>query len=142
MSLGWERCSESMLHMCGRHGPVHGGAVMDSTCGNPVASPCDLAAQQRHRSCPTTFVLCLINSGKGTCPFISALGTQSRGLGWRGGLRAGGGIPLLQNPALITTCLLHGFHPRGWHGLQTRAMGEASEMKSAFVPTLENEKPW
>lgn len=57
-------------------------------------------------------------------------------------MRGGGGIPLLQNPALITACLLHTFHPHGWHRLQTRAVGEASKIKSTFIPTLANEKPW
>lgn len=34
-------------------------------------------------------------------------------------------IPLLQNSALITACPLHDFHPHGWHGLETTAMGES-----------------
>lgn len=75
MSLGWERGSRSMLRIHGRHGPARAGVQMDSTC--------DWAAQQHHQSCPTAFVLCLINSGKGTCPFISALGTRS--WAWAGG---------------------------------------------------------
>lgn len=110
-----------MLRIHGRHGPARAGVQMDSMC--------ERVAQQQHQSCPTAFVVCLVNSGKGT------------GLRLEGRVRGGGGIPLLQNPALITACLLHGFHPCGWHRLQTRAMDEASKIKCRFIPTLVNEKP-
>lgn len=50
-----------------------------------------------------------------------------------------GEIPLLQNSALITACPLRDFHPHGWHGLQTMAVGEASKVKSTSPV---HRKPW
>lgn len=109
-------------------------------CESPEGSWCDLTTQQCHQSCTTTFALCLINWGKWTLPFYLCSGNMILGLWLEGRVR--GEISLLENPALITACLLRGFHPRDWHKLQTRTMGEASETKSTFIPTLVNKKPW
>lgn len=46
------------------------------------------------------------------------------GLRFQNRVRQRGEIPLLQNSAFITACPLHDFHPHGWQGLQTTAMGE------------------
>lgn len=142
MSLGWEGGSRSIMHMCGRCGLARGEAWTGITSHVRVLKPVQPGSSAIQPV--LSYCLCTLFNKlrEGNLPFYLCSENMVLGLRLEGRVRGGGGIPLVQNLALITACLLHGFHPRGWHGLQTRAMGEASKIKSVFIPTLVNERPW